>query len=196
MSKILYVKANPKDEESSFTFKVSEPFIRKYQEEHPDDEVEILDLYQTDIDFLRADDLIAMMAGGSEKMNKYANQFVNADKVVIAAPMWNLSIPAILKAYIDYIMVAGITFKYGEQGPEGLTKEGMKVLHITARGGAYTEAPMDAMEMGDKYVRLAMGFMGITDVETIAIEKIMMGDSGADELAVAKEKAENLAKSW
>jgi len=196
MSKILYVKANPKDDESSFTFQVSELFIKKYQEEHPDDEVETLDLYKSDIDFLRADDVVAMMSGGSEKMKKYATQFVDADKIVIAAPMWNFSIPAILKAYIDYILLSGVTFHYGENGPEGLTKEGTKVLHITARGGGYTEPPMDAMEMSDKYIRVAMGFIGIKDVETIAIEKVAMGDAGKEELATAKEKAETLSKSW
>ena len=196
MSKVLYIKANPKSEEDSFTFKVSELFIRKYQEEHPDDEVETLDLYKTDIDFLRADDLTAMMSGGSEKMKQYAMQFVGADKIVIASPMWNFGVPAILKAYIDYILLSGVTFQYGENGPEGLTKDGVKILHVTARGGSYIEAPMDSMEMSDKYIRAVAGFVGITDVETIAIEKIAMGEAGQAELESAKEKAENLAKNW
>jgi FMN-dependent NADH-azoreductase len=65
---------------------------------------------------------------------KYAYQFAEADKYIIAAPFWNLSFPAILKAYIDYICVTGITFKYTAEGPVGLG-QGKKAVHIVARGG-------------------------------------------------------------
>jgi len=71
---------------------------------------------------------------------KYVYQFAEADKYVIAAPMWNLSIPSILKAYIDYIVVSGITFKYTEEGAVGLL-QGKKAIHIMATGGEYTKGP-------------------------------------------------------
>ncbi len=196
MSKVLYIKANPKSEQDSSTFQISETFVNKYKEQNPDDEIEVLDLYNSDIDFLHESDLPLVTPGGSEKMQKYAKQFASVDKYIIAAPMWNFSIPAILKAYIDYVVLVGITFKYGERGPEGLIKEGTKLLHITTRGGSYTGAPANAMELGDKYLRAIMGFMGIKNVETIVAEKMSMGDAGKEELATAKEKAENLAKEW
>lgn len=196
MSKVLYIKANPKSTKNSFTFQVSEDFINQYKENNPSDEVEVVDLYNSDIDFLHGDDVSAMPSGGTEKMQKYAKQFIEADKYVIASPMWNFSIPAILKAYIDYITISGVTFKYGENGPVGFAKGGAKLLHITARGGSYSESPMDTMEMGDRYLRVIMGFLGIKNIETIAIEKVAMGEAGKKELIKAKEKALALVKEW
>ena len=99
---------------------------------------------------------------------KYAYQFAEADKYIIAAPMWNLSIPAILKAYIDYVSVTGITFKYTAEGPVGLLND-RKAVHIVSRGGGYDNSPY---EMGDKYLRTILGFFGISDIETIAIENV------------------------
>jgi len=192
MSKILYIKANPKKDVDSFTFQVSELFIKKYKENNPNDEIEILDLYNSDIDFLRENDIALAYSGGSEMMQKYAKQFVSADKYVIATPMWNLGLPAIFKAYIDCVLLAGVTFKYGENGPKGLTKENSKLIHIVACGGDYSKMP----GMGDKYLRVIMGFLGIGDIETIAIGKTSLGDEGKKQLVAAKEKAEKLAKEW
>ena len=64
--------------------------------------------------------------------------------------MWNLSIPAILKAYIDYISVSGITFKYTSNGSVGLLND-KKAVHIVSRGGEYENA---SYEMGDRYQEL------------------------------------------
>lgn len=85
--------------------------------------------------------------------------------------MWNLSIPSILKAYIDYIMIVGINFRYTEQGPQGLCA-GKKAVHITSRGGKYSEGPYAAYEMGDRYLRTVFGFLGITDFTTITAESL------------------------
>ena len=173
MSKVLYIKANIKPEGQSRTFKVADSFIEEYKKANPTDEVVTLDLYKENIDFLRADDLGVLFGPKTEESKnnellKYAYQFAEADKYVIAAPMWNLSMPAILKAYIDYISVVGITFAYTAQGPIGLLKD-KKAVHIVSRGGEYVNAPY---EMGDKYIRTILGFYGITDVETIAIENV------------------------
>jgi len=72
---------------------------------------------------------------------KYTYQFAEADKYVIATPMWNLSIPAILKAYFDYITVTGITFKYTENGAVGLLKN-KKAVVIMTTGGEYLTPPL------------------------------------------------------
>lgn len=82
--------------------------------------------------------------------------------------MWNLSIPAILKAYIDYISIIGITFKYTSNGSVGLLND-KKAVHIVSRGGEYENAPY---EMGDRYLRNILGFFGISDISTIAIENV------------------------
>lgn len=173
MGKVLYIKANIKPEGESRTFKISDYFIEEYKKKNPEDEITVLDLYKEDIDFLRLKDLGDMLGPKDGKAKedsilKYAYQFADADKYVIAAPMWNLSIPAILKAYIEYVSVTGITFKYTEEGPKGLLNN-KKAMHIVSRGGAYTGTPY---EMGDRYLRMILGFFGIDSVETIAIENV------------------------
>ncbi|WP_346961968.1 FMN-dependent NADH-azoreductase [Clostridium sp.] len=173
MSKVLYIKANIKKEGESRTFKVSDSFIEEYKSNNPSDEIITLDLYKKNIDFLRPEDLGEIFGAKTEESRnnpilKYAYQFAEADKYVIAAPMWNLSIPAILKAYIDYISVTGITFKYTAEGPVGLLKD-KKAVHIVSRGGEYGDAPY---EMGDRYLRTILGFFGIQDMKTIAVESL------------------------
>src|SRR5690606_5354277 len=117
MSTLLYIKANPKPDRESVTFRVSENFIDTYKEHHPKDDVITLDLYSEGVAPLDAEDINDIFNPEVKKQKnhriiKYAYQFADADKYVFAAPMWNFSIPSILKAYIDYIAIAGITFKY------------------------------------------------------------------------------------
>ena len=174
MSTLLYIKANPKPDRESVTFRVSENFIDTYKEHHPKDDVITLDLYSEGVAPLDAEDINDIFNPEVKKQKnhriiKYAYQFADADKYVFAAPMWNFSIPSILKAYIDYIAIAGITFKYTADGPIGLCQN-KKAIHITARGGVYSDSPSDETEMGDRYLRNILGFMGIEDIDTLAIE--------------------------
>lgn len=198
MSKVLYIKANVKPEGESRTFKVSDSFIEEYKKNNPNDEIITLDLYKEKIDFLRPEDLGKIFgAKDDESRNnpilKYAYEFAEADKYVIAAPMWNLSIPAILKAYIDYVSVTGITFKYTANGPVGLLNN-KKAIHIVARGGEYGDAPY---EMGDRYIKTILGFFGIQDIETLAIENLdLMGADVEGKVNDGLEKAKDLAKKF
>lgn len=198
MSRVLYIKANIKDEGQSRTFKISDKFVEEYKKNHPQDEIIVLDLYKEKIDFLRPDDLGKIFGPKDETSKdnpllKYAYQFAEADKYVIAAPMWNLSIPAILKAYIDYVSVTGITFKYTATGPVGMC-EGKKAVHIVTRGGAYSEGAAAMYEMGDRYLRTIFGFFGIRDFTTIAADKLDV--AGEDvELILENATKEALALS-
>ncbi|WP_415348489.1 FMN-dependent NADH-azoreductase, partial [Clostridium perfringens] len=191
MSKVLYVKANIKNEGESRTFKVSDSFVEEYKKNNPEDEIITLDLYKENIDFLRADDLGKLFGPKDEESKnnsilKYAYQFADADKYIIAAPMWNLSFPAILKAYIDYVSVSGITFKYTAEGPVGLLNN-KKAVHIVSRGGGYDNSPY---EMGDRYLRTILGFFGIKDIETIAIDNLdVMGVNVKEKVEEGIEKA-------
>jgi FMN-dependent NADH-azoreductase len=171
MSKLLYIKANAKEEGQSRTFKISDSFIGEYQRLNPDDEIIVLDLYKEGIAPLPVGELDELHVpapgtGRDHPILKYAFQFLEADKYVIAAPFWNLSIPAILKAYIDYVTVTGITFKYTATGAVGLCDG--KAIHIVARGGDYTAEPGASFEMGDRYLKTIFSFLGITDFTTIA----------------------------
>ena len=198
MSKVLYIKANIKSEGESRTFQVSDHFIEEYKRSHPEDQVEVVDLYKEGIDFLRQEDLGAIFGPKNEESRnhpklKYAYQFAEADKYVIAAPMWNLGSPAILKAYFDYVSVTGIAFKYTAEGPVGLLT-GKKAVHIVARGGEYANAPY---EMGDRYIKTILGFFGVADVETIAVENVdVIGVNVPEKVDAAKENASALAKQF
>ncbi len=182
MSKVLYIKANVKSDETSRTFQVSNAFIEEYKRNNPEDEIITLDLYEEGIDFLSGEDLASVFGPKTEESKnhpilKYAYQFLEADKFVVSAPFWNLGLPAILKAYLDYICITGITFKYTEHGPVGLCQN-KKAVHIVSRGGHYMEGPATGFEMGDRYLRVLFGFLGIVDFETLAIEGVDM--IGAD----------------
>ncbi|HAT4245842.1 FMN-dependent NADH-azoreductase [Clostridium perfringens] len=198
MSKVLYIKANIKNEGESRTFKVSDSFVEEYKRNNPEDEIITLDLYKENIDFLRADDLGKLFGPKDEESKnnsilKYAYEFADADKYIIAAPMWNLSFPAILKAYIDYVSVSGITFKYTAEGPVGLLNN-KKAVHIVSRGGAYDNSPY---EMGDRYLRTILGFFGIKDIETIAIDNLdVIGVNVEEKVEEGIKKATSLAKKF
>lgn len=201
MKKILYIKANIKKNGDSRTFKISDRFVDEYKKNNPDDEVTVLDLYKERIGFLRPEDLEKLLGEKDDEVRKnsilrYVYQFVDADKYIIAAPMWNLSIPAILKAYMDYVCASGITFKYTENGPVGLCK-GKKAVHIVSRGGNYSEGPAKEYEMGDRYLRTIFAFFGITDFTTIAADKL--DDKSEDVEAILNRaiiRATNVAKEF
>jgi FMN-dependent NADH-azoreductase len=201
MKKVLYIKANAKKEGESRTFKISDRFIEAYKKSHPEDEVTTLDLYKEGIDFLpvgKLDELHRPKPGEGKDnpILKYAFQFLEADKYVIAEPLWNLSIPAILKAYLDYITVNGITFKYTADGPVGLCA-GKKAVNITSRGGAYLEGPGSAFEMGDRYLRTLFAFLGIRDFKTISAEELDVIGNDVDAIVgKAIQQAQELAPSF
>ncbi|WP_445398543.1 FMN-dependent NADH-azoreductase [Zobellella sp. An-6] len=95
-----------------------------------------------------------------------------ADTLIIGAPMYNFHIPVQLKAWIDLVCRAGITFRYTEQGPEGLVK-GKKAVVVTTRGGMHKDSPSDLIT---PYLRTVLGFIGITEVEFVYAEALNMGE--------------------
>ncbi|EGR1698610.1 FMN-dependent NADH-azoreductase [Vibrio parahaemolyticus] len=98
-----------------------------------------------------------------------------ADTLVIAAPMYNFTIPTQLKNWIDLIARAGVTFKYTENGVQGLI-EGKKAIVVTTRGGIHKDSPTDNVT---PYLRTVLGFVGITDVEFVYAEALNMGEDAA-----------------
>jgi FMN-dependent NADH-azoreductase len=97
-----------------------------------------------------------------------------ADTVVIGAPMYNFSIPTVLRAWFDHVLRAGETFQYSQTGPEGLLK-GKRVIVVESRGGAYGEGPAQAIDFQEPYLRHLLGFIGLTDVHFVRAEKIGYG---------------------
>lgn len=193
MAKVLYVTANPKDVEESMSLSVGQEFLKEYKKQNPNDEIIELDLYKEYIPLIDADVFAGwgrlsqnqeLLEGEQKKvyqMNSLVDQFVEMDKYIFVTPMWNLSVPPMVRAYIDCIMMAGKTFRYTEAGPEGLLK-GKKAVHIQARGGFYSEGPASEVEMGDRYVKAILNFMGIETVQSVIIEGHAFDPSKATEI--------------
>lgn len=124
---------------------------------------------------------------------RYAWQFKDADKIVIAAPFWDLSFPALLKVYIENLCVEGITFKCNESGCFGVCNAD-KLIYITTRGGTYTDSPM---EMGAKYIDAMCSFFGIETFKCIAADGLdVLVDEYDKIMNDTKNKAESEAKHF
>ena len=107
---------------------------------------------------LVATPLSHLTLGGSGDQD-ILNEFLAADTVVVGAPMYNFTVPSQLKAWIDRILVAGTTFRYGANGPEGLAG-GKRVIVAVSRGGFYDET--NALEHVKTYLNGVFGFIGVT----------------------------------
>ncbi|QXZ81629.1 FMN-dependent NADH-azoreductase (plasmid) [Rhizobium sp. L51/94] len=124
----------------------------------------------------------------------YIDDLFAADIIVIGAPMYNFTIPTQLKGWIDRVCVAGRTFQYGANGPEGLVK-GKKVFLASARGGVYSAgSPAAGLDHQETYLRGVLGFIGLTDVTIIRAEGLALGeDAKAAAISAAKAQIEALA---
>lgn len=211
VAQVLFITANPKPAEQSFGLSVANEFLNVYRQENPNDEIVHLDLFKMDVPNI---DGVVLSAWGKlqagtpfeeltademekvSRLNQIVDQFVAADKYIFVTPMWNLSIPPVMKSYIDAIMVAGKTFKYTEQGPVGLLSD-KKAVHIQARGGVYSEGPAKEVEFGDRYIQSVLAFVGVPSVQSIIVEGMAQDPSQAEAIkAKAIERAKEVAKSF
>jgi FMN-dependent NADH-azoreductase len=121
-------------------------------------------------------------------------EFLAADVVVIGSPMYNFGIPSQLKAWIDRVAVAGKTFRYTAEGPEGLAG-GKRVIVASSRGGIYSHGSAGAaMDFQESYLRAVFGFLGIPDVEFVRAEGLNLGEEHkAKALASAHQSIDGLA---
>lgn len=125
---------------------------------------------------------------------RYAHQFRQADRIVIAAPFWDLSFPALLKVYIENISVQGITFDCDEQNGCFGACRAERMLFLTTRGGALEGDPMDN---GTKYLGDMAKFFGIPRFDCVAADGLDLGLEPAEEiLGRAVLRAEEMAKAF
>ena len=123
---------------------------------------------------------------------RYAHQFAEADLIVIAAPFWDLSFPALLKVYIEQVSVDGITFGSTEKGLQGLC-QASDMVFLTTRGGFYTD---DDMEMGSRYLDALHTFFGVGRYHCIAADGMdVAGFDAEGSLREAEMRAQALAAS-
>lgn len=103
-------------------------------------------------------------------------ELMAADAVVLGVPVYNFGVPAALKAWIDLVARARVTFRYTEHGPEGLLK-GKRAYLVVASGGVGVGSDTD---FATGYLRHTLGFLGITDVEIVAADRLMQRDDALD----------------
>ncbi|MBM7551817.1 FMN-dependent NADH-azoreductase [Thalassobacillus pellis] len=208
MANTLFIKANSRPIDQAVSVKLYHTFLEKYKEEHPDDIIEELDLFEENLSYYDNDKINGMFKlsrdmelteaerQATRTVSKYLDQFLKADKVVFAFPLWNFTVPAVLHTYLDYLAQAGKTFKYTEEGPVGLLTD-KKVALLNARGGVYSEGPAQSVEMAVNYVENMLRFWGVEDITTIVIEGHNQFPQKAEEIVEeGLEKAEKAAVSF
>ncbi|WP_456270994.1 FMN-dependent NADH-azoreductase [Bacillus sp. AK031] len=181
MEKVLFIKANCRPIEQAVSVKLYHTFLDSYKEAHPEDEITELDLFNENLPYYNNDmingmfklskgmELTSAEKQTTETVTKYLNQFLEADKVVFAFPLWNFSVPAVLHTYLDYLAQAGKTFRYTPEGPVGLLGD-KKAILLNARGGVYSEGPAQTSEMSVNYVKTMLTFWGVKEIKSVIIE--------------------------
>src|SRR5476651_114881 len=178
MKKILHIISSPKGE-ASMSIKLGNTVVDKIKTEYPGSTVKVRDLTKNPFPHLEEATLAAFYtpAENHTPENKEAvkhsdeaiAEIMDADIIVIGAPLWNFGIPSVLKAWIDHIARVGHTFKYTESGPEGLIKD--KVVYIAmASGGIYSSGAMQGYDYATPYLKGVFGFLGVTDINVFRVE--------------------------
>jgi len=167
----------------SVSRKVSSAIVNRLRQTTPALDVVYRDLTATPLSHLSGSHLTAAQgaAPSAEVQQDLAagqavlDEFLAADIIVLGAPMYNFTIPSQLKAWIDRILVAGKTFKYGPQGAEGLAGNKRAIVAIS-RGGFYgAGTPSAALEHLESYLRGVFGFIGIANPEFISADGVQVG---------------------
>ena len=132
------------------------------------------------------EDVDAQIAADVAESKAVLDEFLAADTIVLGVPMYNFSLPSQLKAWIDRVAVAGKTFRYTAEGPEGLAK-GKKVIVVSTRGGHYSAGPAALMDHQESYLKTVLGFFGITDIEIVRAEGLnLSSDSKIEAISEAE----------
>lgn len=180
MSKILFIKANNRPSDQAISVKMYDAFVKSYREHHPNEEFIELDLFQEHLPYLDNVMLTGIFKASQgyeitaeektfvEIADKYLDQFLAAEKIVFAFPLWNETVPAVLHTYIDYLNRAGKTFRYTAEGAIGLAA-GKKVILLNARGGDYSN-DKNKIEMAVNFMLSNLKLFGITDVTSVITE--------------------------
>ena len=176
MATVLIVKAHPLDPQKSYALRALEEFETRFASLHPEDLIEIVDVFEDEIPTLdkplleamaaakKGEEIASEQAERLEGYNAFTQQFLSADKIVVVNPLWNLNVPSQLVSWINTINVAGLTFKYGPEGSIGLIKD-KKLLHIQSNRGVYA-----GQDPAAQYIKSIFEFLGFKDIQQVFIE--------------------------
>jgi len=186
MKKILHITSSLNNS-NSFSKKLSQSVVDKLLVEFPGSAITSRDLMTSSVPHLNAAEIDAFRTLPENRTDEQSSavrlsdeligELIESDAIVIGVPLYNFGIPSILKAWIDHVARAGVTFKYSEKGVEGLLKN-KKVYLAISSGGVYSEGTMKSFDFTEPYLRAVLGFIGLTDVKTFRIEGIAIPGIG------------------
>ena len=189
---ILHLISSPR-KDASFSIQLSEGIIAHLQATHPASTVQVRDLATHPFPHLEEASLQSFFTPAASRSpvqqaavrhsDEAIAEILAADVLVIGAPLYNFGIPSTLKAWLDHIARAGITFRYVDDQPQGLLT-GKKVYLAVASGGIYSAGPMAAADFVVPYLKTALGFLGLTDITVTRVEGVAI--PGIKETALAK----------
>jgi FMN-dependent NADH-azoreductase len=192
MKRILHLISSMQGKES-YSIKLGQAIVEKIEEKYPGSTLEELNLVDIEIPHLNPAVLRTFFIPGNQLTEEekesirlsddVVKQLLAADIIVIGAPLYNFTIHTSLKAWIDHITRAGITFGYGENGPVGKVT-GKKVYVAMSSGGVYSEGPGKANDFVAPYLRAFLGFLGMTDLTVFRAEGLKV--PGVKEYAMGK----------
>ncbi len=178
MAKILNIISSPRGEASN-SIKLANAIVDRLREQDPAAAVQVKDLTKAPFPHMEEAHLNAFFTPvekhteADKEAIRHSNQAIqevmDADILVIGAPMYNFGISSTLKAWFDHLLRAGITFKYGANGPEGLVT-GKKAYLAVSTGGIYSEGDSVGYDFLVPYIKVLLAFIGITDVTVIRAE--------------------------
>ncbi|WP_343559428.1 FMN-dependent NADH-azoreductase [Kiloniella sp. b19] len=174
--------------DNSTTRKLTRNFVETWQAHNPADVIVQRDLARNPVPHLDAVEIGARFAAEEERSEEQKASLAltfeliaelkTADVVVVAAPMYNFSVPTTLKAWIDRVAFAGETFRYTDNGPVGLLDKDKKVYILGAHGSDYSSDAMTPLNFADPYLKTVFGFMGVQSVEFVTAEGVALGEAG------------------
>ena len=209
MAYLLYIEASPRKDRSN-SIAVAKSFIETYRENHNNDRIATIDLWHTPLPEFNGEVINAKYAiyHGREftqaqeqawdAVENIIAQFIGADKYLFSLPMWNFGIPYKLKQYIDVIVQPGYTFSFTpEEGYKGLLT-GKPVAAVYSRGSAYgTDSGMESYDQQKTYLETILGFIGLSDFQTIVVEETLGPAEVKDKsLQAARKLAQKIAAGF
>jgi FMN-dependent NADH-azoreductase len=199
MARLLYIEASPA-KSTSHSIEVAKVFLKAYQETHPQDELQAIDLWAADLPPFDAETIEAKFAvlrkheftpeqhARWDAVQRISRHFNAADKYIFSVPMWNFSVPYRLKHYIDVVTLAGENWSWSRAEGYKSLLAGKKALLIYASAGEYGVS--DPSDFQKPYLRRWLSFIGVTDIQEISVAPTL---ADADALAGTKCKAKTTA---
>lgn len=201
METILFINACMRGRKISRTYELADTFLQQYcsKNECQLQEIDLSVVKATPLDaesLARREALLALEDFAAPEL-ALALQFAAADKIVVAAPFWDLSFPAALKAYLENICVNKITFAYEGDGKIRGRCRAEKMMYITTRGGIFSGPAMQNYEMAIPYLKALSGFLGIKEFASLSAEGLdIIGQDAEKIIEIAREEAIIAAQSF